>query len=695
MEFLIINILFISLLIFLYFKISKFKKLFKFCITIWTLLLVLELTIFNFRFYLSLFNYEFTSNEYRVGNGIKINNDGSFTVVDDKENFFEFNNLYQHLDNIYIDLDLIESPTNEKTKAVNVSFGYTDAANRKYSYTQDRLMLAGPGKGEITKLHLTGKTKRLKLYISANEKYSFKLKDVVFNKCESFDVSVLRMSIIFMIIIIAYIFRPKSSIYRINIMDKVSRKYIIAAFIFQIVLFTGIIFLNTYFIKEDFKKDAPQRDQYKMLAEAFLSGQTYLKEEPSELLKSLKSPYDTNDRKSVFSGTEEKYLWDVAYYNQKYFVYFGVCPVLMYYLPYYVLTGTHIKTSVCIYITMFITLIGIFILLRKIIVKWFKNTSLGMYLLLTFMFVNGCGLMSIMGRPDHYSLPILMGIMFSIYGLISWIKASENYKKRYFFFGSMCMAAIAACRPQLLLTSLFAIPLFKDYFINKDIFKKDKLSKLIAFILPYIVIGILVMLYNYVRFDSPFDFGANYNLTTNDMTKRGFVLDRIPLGIFYYLFNAPVINLLFPFVHRSIVANNYMGLTIFENMPAGVLFTNLLCIFGLVIFRYRKEFKDNEIAYKLGVVSLISSIALIVADTEMAGILPRYICDFGYLLYFATIISLLPKVSKIEKNKFWHKIMLSIIIFMFVYNFFFLFSDSNLINSSNYYYFRNLFEFWI
>ena len=56
------------------------------------------------------------------------------------------------------------------------------------------------------------------------------------------------------------------------------------------------------------------------------------------------------------------------------------------------------------------------------------------------------------------------------------------------------------------------------------------------------------MLYNNTRFNSPFDFGANYNLTTNDMTKRGFIFDRFAMGINTYLFQLPSFQPIFPSV---------------------------------------------------------------------------------------------------------------------------------------------------
>ena len=60
-----------------------------------------------------------------------------------------------------------------------------------------------------------------------------------------------------------------------------------------------------------------------------------------------------------------------------------------------------------------------------------------------------------------------------------------------------------------------------------------------AFILPVVVVAAGLMWYNAARFGSPFDFGANYNLTGNDMTQRGFNAVRIGPAVFTSLFELP------------------------------------------------------------------------------------------------------------------------------------------------------------
>ena len=72
------------------------------------------------------------------------------------------------------------------------------------------------------------------------------------------------------------------------------------------------------------------------------------------------------------------------------------------------------------------------------------------------------------------------------------------------------------------------------------------------------------MWYNAARFGSPFDFGANYNLTSNDMTRRGFAVGRIAPAAVTFLAGIPGVQTVFPYLTATRMQTNYMGLTITE-----------------------------------------------------------------------------------------------------------------------------------
>ena len=60
----------------------------------------------------------------------------------------------------------------------------------------------------------------------------------------------------------------------------------------------------------------------------------------------------------------------------------------------------------------------------------------------------------------------------------------------------------------------------------------------LAVIVPFLLVGGVTMAYNYVRFDSFFDFGATYNLTGFDMVHRLLCLVEDSMGIVDVSFSA-------------------------------------------------------------------------------------------------------------------------------------------------------------
>ena len=314
--------------------------------------------------------------------------------------------------------------------------------------------------------------------------------------------------------------------------------------------------------------------------------------------------------------------------------------------------------------------------------------------------INGSYLLYALKRPDLYNVPIVSAIFFSILGLYLWIK-STSYGKlnlKLVFLGSLSMALVAGCRPQLLLTSLFCIPIFKDYLKEKEL-----LRKLMVFAIPFALVGLALMYYNYIRFSSPFDFGANYNLTTNDMTLRGFNIDRVFLGIYYMLFKSPDISLVFPFINKIFVDTQYMGVTISEPLFGGLITCNLILIVGLFVKKF-KNLINNPNVYTLTIMCNIIAVVLVILDTQMAGILPRYILDFSWLLFLATAICLLALFNNIDKfndNEKYYINLVFIILFLSstLFNYFLIPVDLSYslkyYNSTVYQQLSNMIQFWL
>ena len=72
------------------------------------------------------------------------------------------------------------------------------------------------------------------------------------------------------------------------------------------------------------------RDQYERMAQSILNGHLYLEyEDVDPRLSEMENPYDPQARKEL--GIY--YHWDHAFYNGKYYMYFGIVPVFLLFLP--------------------------------------------------------------------------------------------------------------------------------------------------------------------------------------------------------------------------------------------------------------------------------------------------------------------------------------------------------------------------
>ena len=169
------------------------------------------------------------------------------------------------------------------------------------------------------------------------------------------------------------------------------------------------------------------------------------------------------------------------------------------------------------------------------------------------------------------------------------------------------------------------------------------------------------------------------------------------------LFKSPNISLVFPFINKILVETQYMGITISEPLFGGVITCNLILLVGLFVPKF-KNFINNNNLYKLSIMCNVLAIILIIVDTQMAGILPRYILDFSWLLFLSTSICLFALFNNINNfsEKVKHYIYLVFIILFLastLYNYFLIPVDLSYglkyYNSVIYQQIANTIQFWL
>ncbi len=596
--------------------------------------ILFEVFICNFSFFESLFYKELNVSDFVYNDGMKPNTDGSVYVLDSGERSFEILNINEKVKNVYLGIRRTDSYERKENDIIEYSLSASDDANELYFEMDRRYVVSEVEKSKYARVHLSGECKKLKVKLHYMENKNFIIEDIILNKKVPFYFSVYRVIALIAICAVIYILMPKNGFYNIlfNKRNAGQNMAVIILISLHSLLIATFVYANPFFAVNS----VSWHSQFNDMADAFIDGRFYISDEPSDTLKNMDNPYDSGYRGKLLEESGDRILWDHSYFEGKYYCYFGVIPIILFYVPYKLITQNELNNSAVVFILACFYVPACFLFMREAVKKWFKNIPFIIYVILSEALVLGSGFAFAIKRPDMYFIPILSGVVFSLWGLYFWLSAlNERGIKGYrLFLGSLCMAFVAGCRPQMVLGSFLAIPLFYYYIKQKKLFSKSSIKESVLFVIPYFVTAAFLMYYNFKRFGSVFDFGANYNLTTNDMTKRGFVLARIPFGIFSYLFQPLVINGQFPFLNTVSLKTNYLGITIREAMCGGIFFSQPLVFASLLFFNIRAKLKEKNLFY-FTMFSVLFGFIIVIADTEMAGVLSRYYMDFVWLFYIA------------------------------------------------------------
>lgn len=383
--------------------------------------------------------------------------------------------------------------------------------------------------------------------------------------------------------------------------------------------------------------------EYYELTQALAAGQVSLLAEPSPELLALDNPYDTTAR--IASGAP--YLWDHALFDGRYYAYFGVLPAVVYYLPFYAVTGgAELPNWIAIGISYALSAAGMAFLVFNCCKKWFPETKQASFLLGFITLLLGSWAIPCAQFPDLYNIPISLGLACSIWGIALLIKAITPHKANLAnaCLGTTFLSLTILCRPQMLIFGIPAIALAA--FSLRDPKTRKTNAKVIGIaLIPVVIITAIAGAYNYSRFGSPLDFGANYNLTTNDMTHRGWNVDRLPLAFFAYLVEPFAFSLSKMAFSSVNLDYTYFGTTISQPMHGGILALIPVLPCAILIFLLTPQSGKRNEPFQLATVLILCALITVAFDANGAGILMRYFADFGPLLSLAACLSMLALLS--------------------------------------------------
>ena len=605
----------------------------------------LEFTIFNINSYRLDFskNQSYTYSAEEIKNNTTNDQSGYSTVV---------------LDNLDLDVKTIKVEFNLE-RAIQYQICYSDNTTQgRYLPAKD--YLKSVESSQYTATYFSGNVKKLEIKYANATNVSL-LENITINEKIPFEFNIIRVCTIILIIMLVYSFKTQEFWKQAYSEGNFSQQKV---FFFTMALAMLVVyFFNVFNVNE-------QTDLYnEKFVQALESGQVHLIEEPSEKLLSLENPYDAVERSSIKRGID--YIWDVALYNNHYYVYFGILPALILFVPFHLITGTFLKTAIGVLIFSILLLLIMALIIEKIFKKYFNKLPFKLMFLSEIIFLFGSVIIWINVAPRFYEMVSIAGLYFALQGIYLFLTANnENYKKRI-CIGSLCLALAVACRPTTLIASIVIIPILWDLLKSEKDNKKNILKILLLVGIPYLLVGISLMYYNYIRFGSIFEFGARYQLTMNDMRNLKNRLITIPAGFICNLFNIPTFIAKFPFIEVNSNIFEIFSYYYIEDMPGGTFLLSpiaFFCIFG--INKFFKKCKNKELK-NLVITLLIVGILLNIIVVMQAGSTGRYLLDFSWCFVLAGILIFLENYQNTETNEaqnILEKIVILIAIFTLIIN---------------------------
>lgn len=480
--------------------------------------LFLEVIVFNITSYRILFG---KFNEKKFSNF-------EFSHYDDDIAFIEINNINEKVGTVKLEFN--------DTDYAEYRVYYSDSTTDKYVGLKEKTYIENYEKSKYMPVYLSGNVKSFMISVPKSVYDDGEIYSIVINDKIPFDFNIVRFIIVLVILVFGNSLK-NNEIFCANYSKKnLKQEYIlIGVLVIFLILLTLINACSNAEISmgKDFISSISTNEGIynKDFVNSLINKKFYLLEEPSEKLLSLENPYDNFTRDSIVQRDVD-YKWDTALYNGHQYVYFGILPLLITFLPFYLLTYKYLKVSVVI----FTFSIFIFVLLKeiltKILQKYFDNIPFKNVVYSLIILCSGSLILYANGIPRVYELVIIVGLYFVLQGIYFIIKSSESEDRKYLniFLGCVFLALSVACRPTDLLASLLIVPYLLKLFIENIKSNKRNLFKLIVSVaIPYMTVGIALMWYNYIRFDSVLEFGAKYQLTIANMKDLGSRIFAIPV----------------------------------------------------------------------------------------------------------------------------------------------------------------------
>ncbi len=569
-------------------------------------------------------------------------------------------------DNIPEDLRNFAIELSEPVQSIIVGNVYTQETGFLSGHTREFRIIPGVLHSQTVYLYPSNRVEKITLDLFDTDPQTILLS---LNQSIPIRVNWFRLICIFAFLAILDCIRPNSQKYKIvlNLHHAGQKAILFLLIAFQISLAVFSVFSTYENINEAVQKgnireeDYFYKQHYQLLTEALFQGSFSVLMTPPEKLTQVNNPYDPLQRIDQFP----EYEWDMSFYKGKYYVYFGIIPALTFYMPYTLLFHAYPLNDFAVLFFAIISIFGLVYCYTWFIRRFFSNIPAVIFFTGLMLFLNSTFLIWCVRRSFSYELALVSALSYSITGLSFILSAmqEDRIRKWKVVIGCFLMACAVGCRPTSILVSCLNLPLFLYCYIHY--YRNGHLSgvwKLVlCAVIPYLVVGSGLIFYNQVRFDSIFEFGRTYQLSTQESGTymNGLPISSFLIGVVNYIFGNPgILKDYFPFLKAGNgLFFNYSGTKEFENIFPVSAVCPLVCILSILPLLWKKMRNKGFLFCSFVLILIILGISLSGITGMMVGTIQRYSLDTSWMLVLASLLMaflVLENLNSISQQKVFY-----------------------------------------
>ncbi len=347
---------------------------------------------------------------------------------------------------------------------------------------------------------------------------------------------------------------------------------------------------------------------------------------------------------------EARWILDASLYQGHYYLYFGVVPAALVFLPYHWLTGSDISENAVVLLLIsagFLVYGWIYAEARK---RYFANLTAGQFVVGLALLAFGSGTPALVEAAGFYEIAIAAAYTFHALTWLGIFNAwhSEERRGRWIGFSSLCAGLAVGCRPNYVL-ALPAVAAAAVALARRG----GSLRHFLAWaVLPASGIGLILASYNYARFGSPVEFGLSYQLseiirTHSAIYSPWFFWNNLDL---YYL-RPPSLSAYFPYVFPTNANPRPLGYFGYEPIHGQLAITILG---GLTLaWSWRRPSRRGSDMRALQA-SMVFAFALMFVGIGFLGVhADRYIVDFQPPLVLLIVLTAGCSASQESQTPGW------------------------------------------